>query len=246
MRAFLYPGQGSQAVGMAADLFREDERFRALIAHAEAAGRSRSAHPLPARSGEDPGADRPAATPAGGGLARLPPPADRSGDRTRRGRRALPGGDHRPGRRGRGDGRDGGDPGRLAGGVDAGGGRRAGRRHAGGGDRPQGGFPELVRRRSSPGEVVVANDNAPGQLVLSGRRKILGELAGRISKEGLGRHRFLDVAGPWHGPGWPRPGITSAGVSGRSPSLPPDSHPDERDRPPAADPGRSGTRSSSP
>src|SRR5512140_724541 len=34
-RAFLYPGQGSQAVGMAADLFREDERFQALIAHAE-------------------------------------------------------------------------------------------------------------------------------------------------------------------------------------------------------------------
>ena len=35
VRAFLYPGQGSQSVGMAADLFREDERFRALVAHAE-------------------------------------------------------------------------------------------------------------------------------------------------------------------------------------------------------------------
>jgi len=43
VRAFLYPGQGSQSVGMAADLFREDEHFRSLIAHAEAlVGRRRS------------------------------------------------------------------------------------------------------------------------------------------------------------------------------------------------------------
>jgi [acyl-carrier-protein] S-malonyltransferase len=48
--------------------------------------------------------------------------------------------------------------------------------------------------------VVVANDNAPGQLVLSGNRRLLGELAGRISQTRLGRHRLLDVAGPWHGP----------------------------------------------
>ena len=51
-----------------------------------------------------------------------------------------------------------------------------------------------------PGEVVVANDNAPGQLVLSGPRQSLAELARRISAAGLGRHRLLDVAGPWHGP----------------------------------------------
>jgi len=53
---------------------------------------------------------------------------------------------------------------------------------------------------AAPSEVVVANDNAPGQLVLSGRRHVLVELAGRIFKEGLGRHRLLDVSGPWHGP----------------------------------------------
>ena len=53
---------------------------------------------------------------------------------------------------------------------------------------------------AAPREVVIANDNAPGQLVLSGRREILGELAGRISAEGFGRHRLLDVAGSWHGP----------------------------------------------
>jgi [acyl-carrier-protein] S-malonyltransferase len=53
---------------------------------------------------------------------------------------------------------------------------------------------------AAPSEVVIANDNAPGQLVLSGRVQILGELARRISAEGLGRHRLLDVAGSWHGP----------------------------------------------
>jgi [acyl-carrier-protein] S-malonyltransferase len=50
------------------------------------------------------------------------------------------------------------------------------------------------------GNVVLANDNAPGQLVLAGPRPLLAELAARISREGLGRHRLLDVAGPWHGP----------------------------------------------
>ena len=49
-------------------------------------------------------------------------------------------------------------------------------------------------------EVVIANDNSPGQLVLSGPRGLLEELASRISREGLGRHRMLEVAGPWHGP----------------------------------------------
>lgn len=53
---------------------------------------------------------------------------------------------------------------------------------------------------AAPPGVVIANENAPGQLVLSGRRLLLEELAGRISGKGLGRHRLLDVSGPWHGP----------------------------------------------
>ena len=79
------------------------------------------------------------------------------------------------------------------------------RRHAGGGDGAAGGVSCSWFAAAAPaGEVVLANDNAPGQLVLSGRRPILGELAERISAEGLGRHRLLDVSGPWHGP-WMAP-----------------------------------------
>jgi [acyl-carrier-protein] S-malonyltransferase len=61
-------------------------------------------------------------------------------------------------------------------------------------------FLNWLAAAAPAGEVVVANDNAPGQLVLSGPRPILGELAARIAREGLGRHRVLDVSGPWHGP----------------------------------------------
>jgi [acyl-carrier-protein] S-malonyltransferase len=34
MRVFLFPGQGSQEIGMGADLFRSDEAFRQLVSHA--------------------------------------------------------------------------------------------------------------------------------------------------------------------------------------------------------------------
>jgi [acyl-carrier-protein] S-malonyltransferase len=53
---------------------------------------------------------------------------------------------------------------------------------------------------AAPGEAVIASDNAPCQLVVAGRRLVLAQLAGRLSQAGLGRHRLLDVAGPWHGP----------------------------------------------
>jgi [acyl-carrier-protein] S-malonyltransferase len=65
-------------------------------------------------------------------------------------------------------------------------------------------FLAWLAAAAPPGEVAVAGDNAPGQLVLSGARGVLRGLAEGIVREGLGRHRLLDVAGPWHGP-WMAP-----------------------------------------
>ena len=106
VRAFLYPGQGSQHVGMAADLFREDERFRALVAHAEGlVGRDLRAICLrgPERLLARTDLLQPLLVAVSLGYhGRLADP----GDRSRRGRRAFAGGNHRPGGRGRGGGRN--------------------------------------------------------------------------------------------------------------------------------------------
>ena len=47
---------------------------------------------------------------------------------------------------------------------------------------------------------VLANDNAPTQIVLSGHRVHLEQCAAFVSREKLGRCRPLTVAGPWHSP----------------------------------------------
>lgn len=52
----------------------------------------------------------------------------------------------------------------------------------------------------SEGRVVLANDNAPTQLVLSGERPALVRCAEFITREKLGKCRFLPVSGPWHSP----------------------------------------------
>jgi len=199
VRAFLFPGQGSQAVGMAADLFREDERFRALIAHAETlVGRDLRA--LCARGPERLLARTDLLQPllvavslgyhrrlADRGIAPDVVAGHSLGEIT-----AL-----------------------AAAGVVTD--ETAVTLAAWRGELMQeaavdldGGMLAVVTDRreeflnwfaaAAPSEVVIANDNAPGQLVLSGRVQILGELARRISAEGLGRHRLLDVAGSWHGP----------------------------------------------
>ena len=199
VRAFLYPGQGSQSVGMAADLFREDERFRGLIAHAESlVGRElstlclRGPEKLLARTDllqpllvavslgyHRRLADR-GITPdvvAGHSLGEITALAaagvvpDETAVTLAAWRGEL----------------------MQAAAVDLDGGMLA----------------VVTDRReeflswfaaAAPPEVVVGSDNAPGQLVLSGRRQRLEELAGRIAGERLGRHRLLDVAGSWHGP----------------------------------------------
>jgi len=199
-RAFLYPGQGSQAVGMAADLFREDGRFRALIAHAEVlVGRDlrtlclRGPEKVLARTdllqpllvavslGYHRQLTDRGITPdvvAGHSLGEISALAAAGvvTDETAVTLAAWRGELMQAAAAGM-------DGGMLAVGTE--------RREE---------FLGWFASSASPGEVVVANDNAPGQLVLSGRREMLGELAGRISSEGFGRHRLLDVAGPWHGP----------------------------------------------
>ena len=49
-------------------------------------------------------------------------------------------------------------------------------------------------------QMALANDNAPTQLVLSGSRAALAACAEFISKEKLGKSRLLAVSGPWHSP----------------------------------------------
>ena len=199
VRAFLFPGQGSQAVGMAADLFREDERFRALIAHAETMV-DRDLRTLCLRG--------PERLLAQTNLLQPLLVAVSLGYHRRLVERGI-------------------TPDVVAGhslgeitalaaaGVVTD--ETAVTLAAWRGELMQeaavdldGGMLAVVTDRreeflswfatAAPREVVVANDNAPGQLVLSGRRRSLEELAGRIAAEGLGRHRLLDVAGSWHGP----------------------------------------------
>jgi [acyl-carrier-protein] S-malonyltransferase len=57
-----------------------------------------------------------------------------------------------------------------------------------------------LARLISDGRVVLANDNAPTQIVLSGERTALVAAAELITREKLGKCRFLSVSGPWHSP----------------------------------------------
>jgi [acyl-carrier-protein] S-malonyltransferase len=58
----------------------------------------------------------------------------------------------------------------------------------------------LLNELSDPAGVVVANDNAPGQIVISGHAQQLEEVADLVKARRLGRCRKLAVSGPWHGP----------------------------------------------
>ncbi len=48
--------------------------------------------------------------------------------------------------------------------------------------------------------IVLANDNATDQIVLSGDSTLLEQTAGRITSRKLGKCRKVDVVGPWHSP----------------------------------------------
>lgn len=58
----------------------------------------------------------------------------------------------------------------------------------------------LIDEIGSEGRLVLANDNAPEQVVVSGESQFLERFAARISAEKLGKCRMVEVIGPWHSP----------------------------------------------
>jgi [acyl-carrier-protein] S-malonyltransferase len=73
----------------------------------------------------------------------------------------------------------------------------------------------------SEGRVVLANDNAPTQIVLSGERPALVAGAEFIAREKLGKCRFLSVSGPWHSPFMAAAAARFGAWLGDFPLLPP-------------------------
>ncbi|MBD3343699.1 MAG: acyltransferase domain-containing protein [Chitinivibrionales bacterium] len=57
---------------------------------------------------------------------------------------------------------------------------------------------EYIADMNDDGKIVLANDNAPNQVVLAGEIDALDAFAERIIQEKTGRCRKLPVAGPWH------------------------------------------------
>ncbi len=58
----------------------------------------------------------------------------------------------------------------------------------------------MLTEEVDPHRVVLANDNAPNQVVLSGDMEALDACADKIRKDRLGRCQKLNVSGPWHSP----------------------------------------------
>jgi [acyl-carrier-protein] S-malonyltransferase len=76
----------------------------------------------------------------------------------------------------------------------------AGELHAGGMVALLGGDPRGVRALASRLGLIVANDNAPGQLVLSGPIEAVAEAEEAARDEAGARARRLDVSGAFHSP----------------------------------------------
>lgn len=83
---------------------------------------------------------------------------------------------------------------------------------------------QLLSREFPGAQLVVANDNAPNQLVLSGEVSVLERALPLIAAAKLGQCRRLAVAGPWHCPlmSSARRGFAAwlDGVEFRKPRLP--------------------------
>lgn len=58
----------------------------------------------------------------------------------------------------------------------------------------------LLEEINEPDCLVLANDNAPDQIVLSGRSDLLDKFSATISERRLGKSKKVQVIGPWHSP----------------------------------------------
>jgi [acyl-carrier-protein] S-malonyltransferase len=58
----------------------------------------------------------------------------------------------------------------------------------------------LAETYGIPDRIVLANDNAPNQIVISGDLRALAEFSERVSERHLGKCKSIPVSGPWHSP----------------------------------------------
>ncbi len=59
---------------------------------------------------------------------------------------------------------------------------------------------EVLAAMNRPQHIVLANDNAPDQIVVSGALDALEEFSRRLRAEGVGKTKSILVSGPWHSP----------------------------------------------
>ena len=59
---------------------------------------------------------------------------------------------------------------------------------------------ETLRSLDAPERVVLANDNAPDQVVIAGDDEMLEKFSRLVTDGNLGKCRRLNVVGPWHSP----------------------------------------------
>jgi [acyl-carrier-protein] S-malonyltransferase len=200
MRAFLFPGQGAQQIGMAADLFRSDAAFRELVSNASqwvGADLERICLRGPDRELVRTEYLQPLLVAVSLGYL---------GQLTTRGitpqvvlghslgeiTALAAAGVLTPGAAVRVAAQRGRLMAAAAAGLDGG-------MLAVITPEPERVWQRLIEGRPGGG-VFLANDNAPNQFVCSGSRVGLEEAARRISSEKLGTCRRLAVAGPWHSP----------------------------------------------
>ncbi|HUI93427.1 MAG TPA: ACP S-malonyltransferase [Chitinivibrionales bacterium] len=59
---------------------------------------------------------------------------------------------------------------------------------------------QLLADMNAPDKIVLANDNAPDQIVVSGDLETMQAFSRRLSELGVGKTKTVLVSGPWHSP----------------------------------------------